>query len=202
MNKFAHKFALGASVIAAFLSAQGANAAAKSAAPAACAIDHAVYTQKGNPGVSMGFAKQGIKTSYASDLVLYVQRGKDKFWFGFEAPNGYGGTYLYPRLDPKLVKPAADGETPSDTLPPGDPSAAAIEAAKDETIAELNFDAFNAALDAFTGPPQLSSKAPAYIFARDLGPLFHYAHNGNLYKLSEPVGIEIAMWRQTGCLPK
>jgi hypothetical protein len=172
---------------------------AKPLTAVSCPITQAIYTQKGNPGVSMGFAKQGIKTSYASELVLYVQRGKDKFWYGFEAPNGYGGTYLYPRLDPKLVKPAADGETPSDTLPPGDPSPEAIEAAKDESIATLNFDAFDAKLDAFTGPPQLSSKAPAYIFARDLGPLFHYAHNGNLYKLSEPVGIEIAMWRPTGC---
>jgi hypothetical protein len=183
-------------------SATTAIAAPKTKPKTVCPIERSLYTQKGNPGVSMGFAKQGLKTSYASDLVLYVQRGKDKFWFGFQAPNGYGGTYMYPRIDPKLVKVAPDGDTPSDTLQPGNDTPEAIEAAKGETVATLNFDAFDAKLDAFNGPPQLSNKAPAFIFARDLGPLFHYAHNGNLYKLSEPVGIEIAMWRPTGCSQK
>jgi hypothetical protein len=199
-----HVLKLAAGSLATLLAITATTADAKPTAKpkAACPITQTIYTQKGNPSVSMGFAKQGIKTSYASDLVLYLQRGKDKFWFGFQAPNGYGGTYLYPRIDPKLVKPAPGDDLPSDVLLPANPTVEDIAAAKVGTDADLNFDAFDANLDAFNGPPQLSNKAPAYIFARDLGPLFHYAHNGNLYNLSEPVGIDIAMWRPTGCAPK
>jgi hypothetical protein len=183
---------LGALVLVCF----GAGEARAAAPPAACPIARTIYAQPGNPGVTAGFAKQGIKTSYASDLVFYVKRGKDVFWFGLESPNGYGGTYLYPRIDPKLVKAnVPDGDTPSDAIP-------ALESTVNEEgndRAQIDFDGFDLALKTLSGPPQSTSKAPAYLFARGLGPFFHYAHNYNYYKLLDPVPVEIAMWRPIGC---
>jgi hypothetical protein len=161
-----------------------------------CPITRTLYAQLGNPGVTAGFAKQGVKTSYASDLVFYVKRGKDVFWFGFASPNGYGGTHLYPRIDPKLVKAnAPDGETPSDAIPALE--SIASEGSSDR--AQIDFDGFDGALKTLNGPPQSTSKAPAFLFARGLGPFFHYAHNASTYKLLTPVPVEIAMWRPIGC---
>jgi hypothetical protein len=178
------------------LACGGAGDAQAAAFTAACPIARTIYAQTGNPGVTAGFAKQGIKTSYASDLVFYVKRGKNVFWFGFESPNGYGGTYLYPRIDPTLVKAnAPEGETPSDAIPELEP--AASEGGSDR--AQIDFDGFDLTLKTLTGPPQSTSKAPAYLFARGLGPFFHYAHNYNYYKLLDPVPVEIAMWRPIGC---
>jgi hypothetical protein len=160
----------------------------------ACPITQAVYSQPGDNGVKAGFVLQGIKTAYASDLVFWVKAGSDTYWFGFQSPNGYGGTYVYQRLAPSAIKPAADGETPSDQ---------AAEAETDEPQ-QMMFDAFDIKLKAYSGPPQASDAAPAYLFARELGPLFHYAHNGNAYiaKGNAPVKIDIAMWQQTGCSTK
>ncbi len=162
---------------------------------AACPIERTIYRQPGNPGTTAGFARQGLMTAYASKLVFWVKGAGQTFWFGFNAPNGYGGTYLYQRIAPSAVKPAPEGETPVDTLEQGD---------GDEAIDPIEFDAFDAQLMAFQGPPQLGDRAPAYLFARGLGPLFHYAHNGNAYiKLAPNTGvqIDIAFWRPAGCRP-
>jgi hypothetical protein len=183
---------------AAFLATALAVASAQAPAkPTACRIDQVIYRQAGNTGTEAGFAKQRLRSSYASDLVFWVRGGGQTFWFGIEAPNGYGGTQLYQRIAPSAVKPAADGETPVDTLPdvPGE----------EDTAEAIYFDAFDAAVKAYSATPQSTSPAPAYIFARGLGPLFHYAHNGNRY-IKFPAGrsvrIDIAMWRPSGCNAK
>jgi hypothetical protein len=178
----------------------GASSATAAPPPMACPITRILYAQPGNPGVTAGFAKQGIRTSYASDLVFYVKRGKDKFWFGFESPNGYGGTYLYPRIDPKLVKAnVPEGETPSDAIPALKTESAPDDKSDADDRAQIDFDGFDLSLKTLSGPPQLNSKAPAYLFARGLGPFFHYAHNYDYYKLLDPVPVDIAMWRPVGC---
>ncbi len=169
-----------------------------------CPIERALYAQAGNPNVVAGFSKQGqIKTNYTSELVFWVEQGNQKFWFGFSAPNGYGGTYIYPRIDPKLVKPAAEeGDTADDSLPVLDAGQAAVTAEGSEPAEKVDedtaieFDAFDAKLIAFERVPQLGDTAPQYLYSRGLGPLFHYAHNGNVYRLSEPVKIDIAVWRR------
>ncbi len=175
------------------LSSGFAVAASPARTGSACPIERVIYRQAGNPVTTAGFARQGLKTAYASGLVFWVKGAGQTFWFGFNAPNGYGGTYLFQRIAPSAVRPATDGETPVDTLDQGD---------SDEGIDPIEFDAFDAQLKAFQGPPQLGGRVPAYLFARGLGPLFHYAHNGNAYiKLppSQGVRIDIALWRPSGC---
>lgn len=174
------------------------HAAVPQKKPLACPIDRVIYRQPGNSETVAGFARQGLRTSYASDLVFWVRGGGQTFWFGFASPNGYGGTYLYQRIAPSAVKPTAeDGATPVDTLPDA--------AGEESEIASVDFDAFDANIKAYPAVPQSTDHAPAYIFARGLGPLFHYAHNGNRYitlPADKSVRIDIAMWRPAECSPK
>jgi hypothetical protein len=163
--------------------------------PSVCPIDRVIYRQLGNPETTAGFARQGVRTSYASDLVFWVRGGGQTFWFGLASPNGYGGTHLYQRIAPSAVKPAAEeGATPIDTLPD--------TAGEDGETATVDFDAFDAAMKANPAPPQSKDRSPNFIFARGLGPLFHYAHNGNRYIVlpaDKSVRIDIAMWRPAEC---
>jgi hypothetical protein len=161
-------------------------------AKSTCPITQAVYSQPENKGVTAGFALQGIKTAYASDLAFWVKANGQTYWFGFESPNGYGGTYIYQRLAPDLIAPVTHESTPNDQA----------NRSEDEPKM-LMFDAFHTNMKAYTAVPQAMDKAPAYLYARELGPLFHYAHNGNTYieKEDKPVRINIAMWQQTGCAP-
>jgi hypothetical protein len=167
-----------------------------------CSITRAIYTQPGNPGIVMGFTPQKTRSRYASDLVLFVKQGQQQFWFGFDMPNGYGGPYITPQRDPRLVKPVgADAEDgPDDRL--GTPAPKTADGAADGdsmSTGQMDFDAFDAKLMNLGRVPQKGDKPPAFLFARGLGPLFHYAHNGDLYHLTKPVGITRDMWRLTGC---
>jgi hypothetical protein len=168
-----------------------ANARAKQElARPACPIARAEYSQPGNSGVTAGFALQNVKTSYASDLAFWVKANGQTYWFGFQSPNGYGGTYIYQRLAPDVIKPVAHESTPND-------QASGLE----DEPKNMMFDAFDARMNAYDTVPQADSKAPAFLYARELGPLFHYAHNGNAYIKTgdKPVKINIALWRFTRC---
>lgn len=161
---------------------------------ASCPIDRTVYAQAGNAGVTAGFARQRVRSDYASDLVFWVKSGKQAFWFSLSSPNGYGGTYISPQIDPRLVKPAVeDGGTPDARLP-------AARSAAGADVPNIAFDAFRADLTAYNWPPQSMDPAPAYLFSRELGAAFHYNHNGEpLGPQTETVGIDIAFWRPSGC---
>jgi hypothetical protein len=138
-------------------------AAAVPAAPA-CPIEKAVYRLKGNPNFTAGFAKQDRRNSGASDLVLWLKTPKRTYWFAFGSPNGYGGTYLSPELDPRVSVRLSDD----------DEWAAGKKMETAEPLG-IKFDAFAADLAAFQGPPQSSDKPPALLFARDLGPALWYS---------------------------
>jgi len=173
------------------------------ATPATCPITRAIYTQPGNPGVQMGFTKQVVKSRFSSDLVLVLSAGKQRFWYGFDMPNGYGGPYITPQIDPKLVKDVPeDGEgSPDDRISPDgtplDPSEEAQSAYYTEN--QMDFDAFDGRMINLARVPQANDTPPRYLFARALGPLFHYAHNGGLYRLTAEVNITRDMWRLSGC---
>lgn len=165
---------------------------------AGCPIERTVYAQPGNAGVTAGFTPQRVRSDYASDLVFWVKSGKQMFWFSFSSPNGYGGTYISPQIDPRLVKPAGeDGETPDARLP------VARAAGPDAEVPSIAFDAFSRDLKAYAGPPQSTDPAPAYLFSRELGAAFHYNHNAyTLGPQTETVGIDIAFWRPVSCAAK
>ena len=167
-----------------------ASCAPHKVALAICPIDRVVYRQPGNPETTAGFSRQIVKSSFASDIVFWLKSGQQQFWFGFSSPNGYGGTYIAPQIDPALVKPAKDDDSTPDDRLPGD---------KSEQPVSMMFDAFDAQQMTFDGPPQSTDHAPARIYARELGPLFHYAHNGDLYHLSAPVRIDLQMWVLVSC---
>jgi hypothetical protein len=162
---------------------------------AACPIVRMVYAQADNPGVTAGFARQRVRTDYSSDLVLWIKGGRQTFWFGFSAPNGYGGTYISPQIDPRLVKPPSEDGALGDARLPSAPSGA------DNTEGpSIPFDAFRPGLAAFGSPPQSTDASPAYLFSRELGAAFHYNHIAQaLGPQTETVGIDIAFWRPTFC---
>jgi hypothetical protein len=182
----------------AFAIATVACFASVEAQAAGCPIDRAVYGQPGNAGVTAGFAHQRVRSDYASDLVFWVKSGAQMFWFSFASPNGYGGTYISPQIDPRLVRPTGDdGETPDARLP------AARTAGQDAEVPSIAFDAFSRDLKAYGGPPQSADPAPAYLFSRQLGAAFHYNHNAyTLGPQTETVGIDIAFWRPLSCAAK
>jgi hypothetical protein len=159
-------------------------------APPACPIEKAVYRLKGDPKFTAGFAKQDRRNSGASDLVLWLKTPKRTYWFAFGSPNGYGGTYLSPELDPRVSVRLSDDEE--------------WAAGKKMETAEplgLRFDAFAADLAAFQGPPQSSDKPPALLFARDLGPALWYSPvslAGNDPTV-EAEGMPIGLFVAAGC---
>lgn len=182
-------------LLALVLVAGGAAADAKPASSAVCPIERTIYAQPGNDGATAGFSRPVNQISYASDLVFWVRSGGQTFWYGLSSPSGYGGVYITPQVDPALLVPDEDGNVPDPRLPAQRPQAGAEEG-EDFT---MMFDAFDANLIAFTAPPQSDSAAPAYLFARGLGPLFHYAHGTGIYDLKQHVDIDIAFWRPVGC---
>jgi hypothetical protein len=190
-------------VILASLIASGSTGHASKPAPA-CPIDRVIYAQPGNAGPVAGFAKQHVKSRFSSGLVFFVKQRKQIFWFGFDMPNGYGGPYITPQRDPKLVKAiAADAEgSPDDSVIP--PKPIAVAAAKDgeadsSSDPSMNIDFFDAKLHNLEAVPQVGERAPTYLFSAALGPFFHYLHNSDLYAVSEPVDITREMWRVIGC---
>jgi hypothetical protein len=132
-----------------------------------------------------------------TDLVFWVKGDGQTFWYRLSSPNGYGGLYITPQRNPADLVEDKDGEMPDDRLPGMIPAEG-----EEEGDYQMMFDAFDAKLDAFASPPTSKDQPPAYLYTRELGRLFHYAHLSTLYKLKTPVGINIAMWRPMGCTAK
>ena len=128
-----------------------------------CAIDKAVYRLNGAPEFTAGFLKQDRRKVNASDLVLWLKTPKRTYFFSFGTPNGYGGTYIAPDIDPRRsVRLDDDAERD-----------AAAKASAGEPVT-IEFDAFRGDFSAWQAPPQSSDKAPALLFARRLGPALWY----------------------------
>ena len=164
-------------------------AASVPAAPA-CPIDRAVYRLKGDPRFTAGFARQDRRDSGVSDLVLWLNTPKRTYWFGFEAPNGYGGTYLSPELDPRVsIRLSDDAERDAaGKMQPPEPL-------------NIEFDAFRSDLAVFKAPPRSSDRPPALLFARGLGPALWYGTStlaGN-DGAAEQEGMPIGMFVAAGC---
>lgn len=151
-------------------------------APPACPIERAVYRLHGAPQFTAGFARQDRRDTSASDLVMWLNTPRRTYWFAFGSPNGYGGTYLTPEIDPRVSVRLSDEEERE----------AAARMRMEEPLS-LPFDAFAADLSAFRSPPQSGDKAPALLFARALGPALWYSPNalagGEAAEESMPVGL-------------
>jgi hypothetical protein len=159
-------------------------------APPACPIERAVYRLDGAPQFTAGFARQDRRDSGVSDLVLWLKTPKRTYWFGFVSPNGYGGTYLLPELDPRVsVRLSDDGERDAaKRMEPPDPL-------------NIAFDAFRPDLSAFRSPPRSSDRPPALLFARGLGPSLWYGPStlaGGDEK-AEQESMPIGLFKAAGC---
>ncbi|MET1109945.1 MAG: hypothetical protein ABWX67_00315 [Allosphingosinicella sp.] len=159
-------------------------------APPACPIEKAVYRLKADARFTAGFARQERRDSSASDLVLWLNTPKRTYWFAFGSPNGYGGTYLVPELDPRISVRLSDDEerAAAERMQPADPLG-------------LEFDAFAADLSAFQAPPQSSDRPPSLLFARGFGPALWYGPvnlSGN-DPTAEEEGMPISLFVAAGC---
>jgi len=162
-------------------------AAAVPAAPA-CPIERAVYRLNGAPQFTAGFARQDRRDSAVSDLVLWLNTPKRTYWFSFGSPNGYGGTYLAPEIDPRVSVRLSDDEE--------------RDAARRMRMAEplsLPFDAFRADLSAFGAPPQSGDKPPSLLFARALGPALWYGPGELAGGEAEAESMPVGLFEASGC---
>lgn len=159
-------------------------------APPACPIEKAVYRLKGDSKFTSGFARQERRDSSASNLVWWLKTPKRTYWFAFGSPNGYGGTYLTPELDPRISVRLSDDEERD-----------AAERMQPAEALAIKFDAFRADLSAFGSPPQSRDRPPSLIFARDLGPALWYGPSslaGN-DSTAESEGMPIGLFVPAGC---
>lgn len=158
--------------------------------PPACPIERAVYRLHGAPQFTAGFARQDRRDRRASDLVLWLNTPKRTYWFAFGSPNGYGGTYLVPELDPRVSVRLSDDEerAAAERMQPADPLG-------------LAFDAFAADLSAFQAPPQSRDKPPSLLFARGLGPALWYgpANLAGNDPAAEEESLPIGLFKAAGC---
>jgi hypothetical protein len=167
-----------------------AGAAAALAAPA-CPIDRAIYRHRTAPGFTAGFIRQDRRKGTASDLAFWLKTPKrHTYYFSFSSPNGYGGSFIAPDVDPRRSIAAAE---------PIDPPAQPDEAEP----ALYEFDAFAADLSAFEMPPQARDKAPALLFARGLGPALNYAPSRLAAGApgAEVEYLPIGLFEPAGCAP-
>ncbi|MES2987506.1 MAG: hypothetical protein V4808_06350 [Pseudomonadota bacterium] len=166
-----------------------------------CPIDKAIYVLKGAPEFTSGFTKlaHGRMTS---DLLFWIKTPKRTFWFGFESPNGYGGTWLSPSVSAALLDAEdmrEEGEPPQ-AMKDWDASA---KKAGDEPdpLKNITFDTFDPDLKSADGPPQAGDDAPARIFMRGIGQALWYnwdwAAAGD--PKAEQESIPTAMWEPKGC---
>src|SRR5688572_21254704 len=159
-------------------------------APPACPIERAVYRLDRAPQFTAGFARQDRRDTLASDLVLWLNTPKRTYWFSFGSPNGYGGTYLAPEIDPRLSVRLSD-------------EAEREAAAKMRTTEphSLPFDAFRADLSTFRSPPQSSDKAPSLLFARALGPALWYSPTelAGGDSTAEAESMPVGLFKAAGC---
>jgi hypothetical protein len=165
-------------------------AAAAVPAPPACPIERAVYRLDSAPQFTAGFARQDRRDSAVSDLALWLKTPKRTYWFGFESPNGYGGTYLTPELDPRRSVRLSDDEErdAAERMKPADPLG-------------IPFDAFAADLGAFTAPPRSGDKPPSLLFARGLGGALWYgpANLAGGDAKAERESMPVGLFRAAGC---
>ena len=164
------------------------SATAQLAAPA-CPIDRAVYRLNGAPEFTAGFLRQDRRKVNASDLVFWLKTPKHTYFFSFSSPNGYGGTYISPDIDPRLAVRMSDDEE--------------RDATKRATASEppyIPFDAFAPDLKS-VGTPTSATPPPAFLFARGLGPALWYewtALAGNDPK-AEQESMPIGLFEPAGC---
>ncbi len=143
-----------------------AAAAMAGAAPLgvpACPIDRAVYRLHGAPEYTAGFLRQDRRKVMASDLVFWLKTPKHVYFFSFASPNGYGGTYIMPDIDPRLAGRMSDDDEVDST-----------RRARSDEPPSIMFDAFGPDLAALESPPGSTSPPPALLFARGLGPALWY----------------------------
>jgi hypothetical protein len=133
-------------------------------APPDCPIEKAAYRLHGAPAFTAGFARQDRRNASASDLAFWVRTPLRTYWFSFGSPNGYGGTFINPGLDPRRSA-ELDDDAEHEALQ-------RIRAVKEPV--SLGFHAFDRGLEALPYPPQADSSAPALIFVPDLGRALWY----------------------------
>ena len=155
-----------------------------------CPIDKAVYRLSAAPEFTAGFLRQDRRKVNASDLVFWLKTPKHTYFFSLGTPNGYGGNYIAPDVDPRLSVRLSDE--------------AEREAAARATRGEppfIPFDAFGPDLKAYEMPPTSETPAPALIFARGLGPSLWYewtALAGNDPR-AEQESMPIGLFEPAGC---
>jgi hypothetical protein len=132
--------------------------------PPPCPIERAVYRLHGAPTFAAGFARQDRRNAATSDLAFWVETPLRTYWFSFGSPNGYGGTFISPGLDPRRTAGMDDDE---------EHEASKRLQAVEEPVS-LGFHAFDSSLDALPYPPQTESSPPALIFVPDLGRTLWY----------------------------
>lgn len=155
----------------------------------ACPIERAVYRLHGAPRFTAGFARQDRRDSAVSDLVLWLDTPRRTYWFAFGTPNGYGGTYLAPEIDPRLSVRLSDEEERD----------AARKMRTSEPLS-LPFDAFAADLGAFRSPPRSSDRAPSLLFARGLGPALWYSPSALAGDdAAEEESMPVGLFEAAGC---
>ena len=133
-------------------------------APPACPIEKAVYRLHGAPTFTAGFARQDRRNGLASDVAFWVRTPLRTYWFAFSSPNGYGGTYIAPGLDPRRAMEMDDDEEHE--------ALQRLKAVK--APVSLGFHAFDSGLEALPYPPQTESSPPALLFVPDLGRTLWY----------------------------
>jgi hypothetical protein len=119
-----------------------------------------------------------------------VKTPRRTYFFSFQAPNGYGGTYIQPDIDPAVSARMSDEE-----------QGAAAERLSAREPVLVEFDAFDSKLKALEGPPQAGGKAPALLFARGLGPALWYNAAGlsGGDEKAEAEALPIGFFRAAGC---
>jgi hypothetical protein len=134
-------------------------------APPACPIERAVYRLHGAPTFTAGFARQDRRNAAVADLAFWVRTPSRTYWFQFQAPNGYGGTFIAPGLDPRRSVEMSDDEE----------AEAAARLKEMEEPVSLGFHAFDGGLEALPHPPGADSPPPALVFVPDLGRTLWYS---------------------------
>ena len=133
--------------------------------PPDCPIERSVYRLHGAPTFTAGFARQDRRNAPASDLAFWVRTPLRTYWFSFGSPNGYGGTYINPGLDPRRSAEMDDDEEHE-----------ALQRLKAvEEPVSLGFHAFDSGLEALAYPPGRDMTPPALIFVPDLGRTLWYS---------------------------
>ena len=133
--------------------------------PPACPIERAVYRLHGAPIFAAGFARHDHRNASASDLAFWLKTPARIYWFSFGSPNGYGGTFISPALDPRRSARMSD-----DRLYEALDRLKAVE----EPVS-LGFHAFDSGLGALVHPPASGGSPPALILVPDLGRSLWYS---------------------------